>query len=215
MRKIGIQILSVLVILSMFIMMAGCTKSDSELILGKWEAKVDFTDMLNEYLDSDMAGISEYFTIKDFVLTVYFTFNEDNTYTIEIDKDASSESIKKMADTMKEGFVKYMEDLVEALSPGTSLDEYLEESGLTMDALLDEAFTAADFDELYDSFATEGNWKIDGNKLYRTEDKDDDFDESEYDTFELSGNKLTLLETFGDVADDFKLIYPVVMTRVD
>ena len=60
--------------------------------------------------------------------------------------------------------------------------------------------------------ATEGYWKVEDDKFY-TAETEDDFDEDEYDEFELDGDSLTFTDGSGEDAEEMQFIYPMEFTR--
>ena len=72
-----------------------------------------------------------------------------------------------------------------------------------------EVFTA--------EFNSEGIYKIENGKFYTSNDGEDEIDESEYETYELSENEFKLIEYVGGDEEDSEFneyIYPIIFKRV-
>jgi len=96
-----------------------------------------------------------------------------------------------------------------------TVDEMLQMSGTTFDALVEEAFGDAMLNEMISEFETEGKYKVEDGKLYMSEDLDSEIDEEVYETYEFSGDEFKLLESFGDEdAEEFKDLYPIVFKKL-
>ena len=64
---------------------------------------------------------------------------------------------------------------------------------------------------------SEGIFKAENGKLYRSVGLDDEIDENKYDTYEISENKLKLIEPFGEDAENADVgmdLYPATFKRV-
>lgn len=183
--------------------------NESAAIVGKWKSEIDFSELFTEAMTGGDEELAQYFEIKDIYLTFYFTFNKDGTYKLELDKEASAKNMEKLQLAIVKG---YVEVIFAGMGVEITFEEFLAESGMTTDEVLSEIMGDESIDEMVEEFEETGKWKVKGNKLYTT--IDGEFDESEYDTFVLSGNKLTLLETFGEFAEENNLIYPIVMIKV-
>lgn len=214
------KMVCVLMIAAMVLALVGCGGSgknnDKEKFLGTWKVDVDMTDIINggltEGMDQIDASASEYFNISKFDLTVIFTFNDDGTYSMDVDDDSFNSSVDGVKEDIKAGFIKYFEDMIAGMGLDMSVDEVLEASGMSIESLIDESLTSEMFDSMIEEFEVSGKWKVEKGKLYLTESADDDFDEENFDYYEISeeGIKLYIPEGMEDETG----LYPMYLTKV-
>ena len=153
-KKSIASFLCICLALSMLLACTGCKSSgDAEKFVGEWEANVDMTDMLNNMLtsDPDTAELADYIKVDSYVLTLNFTFNNDGTYKIAIDRDALSTTTDALLATLKTGVMDYFEDMVNemASAEGVTVEEVLDALGV---ADLEEflAVSGVDMDDMFD-----------------------------------------------------------------
>ena len=159
---------------------------------GSWSATMDLTDSLKDALGDDADLLDDDYK---FEFQVDFVFNEDKTYEMGINKESFSTSQeafakeikasvrKLMIDTMKESLPTYSEnELLDAFEQyyGKSLDDYVEE---IMSSELD-----IDFDEISKSLDYKGQYKVDDDKFYLSDDLEHIIDEKTYAVYELKSD---------------------------
>jgi hypothetical protein len=96
----------------------------------------------------------------------------------------------------------------------------LEASEVDLDELVEEALGKKVMDEMVDSMTDEGNFEVKDGKLFMSDGLDYEIDEEVYETYELNGDELKLIESVGgddeedlkDLADE---LYPMVFERVN
>ena len=218
--------ISIFLILSMLLGMAltmsGCAGDDKK-ILGTWKAEIDYTEALNAGIRSaeGMKDITKYFQADSFILTTTFTFRDDGTYTVSIDEASAENALKTIRSIVYGGFRRYLQYQVDMSGLPISVSEYLNLLGISMSELVDGALTDEVKKELLDEMVNPhtGNYRVADGKIYMTEEVDEELTEENYDTYELDGDTLTLLEChckqeegFEDIAQS---IYPVVLTRTE
>ena len=189
-------------------------KEDS--IVGSWKTTIDMTEAVNEAISGEDEDVAKYIQIKEFTATVTYVLNEDGTYEIKVDKEAAEKTAKKMMEDITEGMKKLLEDTLASANIEMTLDEYLQTLGTSLEEVVDEAYGETDFTEIFDGFNDKGIYKLEGNKLFSAE-KDASFTETEYEIFELNGDKLTLKELVGAPEEETemaKLIYPLEFDRI-
>lgn len=184
-------------------------KTDAELIVGTWEAKVDVGETLNAMMadDPSTADYAQYFNFAGTDLLLTYEFYKDGSYTEKMATDRD-----KMRTVFRNAVLQLLEDA--AVDEGVTLEQLAAESGMTVDDLVDQvmeiSFDASNF--LGDETKT-GSYKIKGGKLYLFDDGDE-LDEGTYFEYKLKGDKLTIVMEYEDGervgSDDF---YPVDYTR--
>lgn len=202
----------ILCILMTLLTLAGCNASKN--IIGTWSTEVDITDKLNEAFGED-AEMSEYLKIEKFAIIMKVTFNEDGTYNMTVDADSAEQSVETAKQNLSDGLYKYFEAAIKEQGISLSVEEFLTYAGVDIDAMTEELFDENTVDNLSTQMTNQGNYKIDGNKLYMSEGTDVEINEEKYEKFKLTSKKLTLLESVGDEEEESAQKYPMVFNRVD
>lgn len=204
-------------VLTMLFMFTGC--NEQKKFVGKWESEIDMTDFFNEGmgLDDEMA---EYVVIEDFEIVMQLIFNSDGTYKRTVDEDSLEDTLKDAKEDLKDGMMDYFEAYLEDTGLNMSVDELLKASEVDLDELVDEALGEKVLDKMVDDMTDEGNFEVKDGKLFMSDDLDHEIDEDVYETYELNGDELKLIESVGgdddedlkDLADE---LYPMVFERVN
>ena len=185
-------------------------KDEEDTLVGEWEATIDMSDYLNDMLAAEM---DMDLGIEDFALVMTIAFDEDGTYEAELD-------MSKMEDAMVDVIDKMWEAILEmsAEEYGMSVaevEEALEQSGMTKDALLEEMDMEAMMAEAFEEFEDEakGEWVLDGDELYMAKEDPEDSDPV---IIEFDGDEFSIVE--GDfLSDDEEMaeyFLPIVFERV-
>lgn len=213
MKKLN-AFLSIVLVLGMLLCLTGCSSSDKDALIGTWEASLDLTDALNAELASD-PEIAEFVQIKDFSLIMIMEFDEDDTYAMYVDEDALDETFVALQEDVAEGMAAYLENMaLEEMGVEMTADEIMEMAGMSMDDLIDSVFTEDMLEDIASGMEQEGKFKAKDGKLYTSAGLEYDVDPEVYETYELDGDSLTLLEYYGDDAGDLADIYPIEFEKV-
>ena len=220
MKRVMKKMVCVLVAAAMVLALIGCGSSsknnDKEKFLGTWKVDVDLTDAFNdgftEGMDQIDAAASEYFNVDKFDFTVIFTFNDDGTYSMGVDDDSFNSSVDGVKESVKAGLTRYFEDMIVEMGLDMSVDEVLEASGMSMEALIDASLTPDMFGGVLEELNLSGKWKVENGKLYLTESADDDFDEEDFDYYEITEEGIKLYIPEG--VEDETGLYPMLLTKV-
>jgi hypothetical protein len=190
-------------------------KDDAELILGTWEAEIDYTEVMNSDFGFD-EEMAEYIKVKDFKFTMRATMNEDGTYEFVVTEESAKKAIDNLKKAMVSGFDAYFTDMAEEY--GVTVDDFLAEMGVTsLEEFVDLSFGEEFGDGFVEEYTSEGKYKIKDGKFYTSDDGEDEIDESEYETYELSENEFKLIEYVGGDEEDSEFneyIYPIIFKRV-
>lgn len=209
-KKINI-ILSMIMIFAMVIL-AGCSGSKEEQIIGSWETTIDATEIMKQAVsDKEM---SEYIDFGECSLKMVYTFNEDGTYKAAPDEAATKEIFSNIKETYIAGITKYFEDQIAESSLSISVDELMAESGTSIDELAEKALGDEAVKKIIDSSTVEGKYEVKDGKLYTTESMDEDIDENKYETYEMSKDELKILESIGDDNGENGIDYPIIFNRI-
>lgn len=217
MKKLFSVVLCLILSLSMLLTMTGCFGEQSKYI-GTWKANLDFTEIMNDELanDVDMGG---YFTITDFSVVMYLEFNDDGTYSMWVEEDSVEQAMEQMIDDLTLGMEDYLTDYFASEGITVTVQEALDSLGMTMDELMDDSFDDEMMDEtvndMLDAINGEGNFKVEGDRLFLSDGLEYAVDEDVYDICEISGDILKMLEGEGyEDGGPFANLYPVTFTRV-
>ena len=186
-------------------------KTDTDLIVGTWEATVDMGDYLNAEMAGEpgMAAYAEYFDFSGVEATLSCEFDEDGDYVLTI--SMNKELLEKV---FRNAMQKVLEEA--AAAEGYTLEELAAEEGMTveelLDAVMEESFDAENF---FDDETERGGYEIKDGKLY-TFDRGDELDEDDYFEYKLKGDKLTLVAEYedGELSDESEAgLYPMDFVR--
>lgn len=213
MKKLLAILLSLLMIVSCISMLSACGRKggndeeksskkkdkieeeDEEVsIVGKWEAEIDFAKVIGEELED--------FDVDEMVVTLTAEFDKKGKVELSFDEDEIADAV-----------LDVLKDMVES-EYGMDFDDFLDESGMTEDDLVEAMFEDMDTSELHH----EGVYKLDGDKLDMADDEDE-FGENIY-TIKLTEKKLVLEEVeyaheddLDDSFGDFEEMLPITFKR--
>lgn len=230
MKRIATLAVSVIMVLSMLLSMAGCTSEQSKFI-GTWEAEMKLDEVLNTVLGANesLEGLVE---LKDISLTTQTTFNEDGTYKTVAVEESVEEMGEKIIDAVLDGTLKALQNAVAAQGVEMTVEEILAAQGTTKEAMRKEFADSLDVDSMVENFVSEGEYKVEDGKLYMSDENttlDEAVENGKYETYEIDGDTLKLTGAFGDrsldledVSDEVKEaaekamhnLYPVTYTKV-
>lgn len=195
--------------------LAGCG-SERDAFIGTWSAKVELAEAVNNALGAD-ADTGEYFSVETCEITIRLTFSKDGTYALAADEASVQAALDGMMDDLADGLVKLLAHRVAEDAPKLSVEEWLEQNGLSPEALIEEqrlqwegAGLAARIEE---EFCTQGKFEVKDGKLLLSAGSEYAVDESVYDTYTLEGNTLTLLEHIGTDSESGPFVYPMIFTK--
>ena len=214
-RKSAALLLSLRLLCTILLACSGCSgDKDKEALIGTWEATLDLTDMMNDEMRAGLGSDAElmsYFTISDFTVTLTLTFRDDDTYTLAADEASREKSVDNVLDTFRNGFTRYLEDMIAEEYPDMTLDEFFEAADMTLDEFYDQVIgSSLDKDDLMssvDEMESSGTFKAKSGILSLTDD-----DGPGTEAYKLDGDKLTLT---GEGVEDSTLegLYPLVFTK--
>ena len=208
------KIISMMLTALMLLGLTGCGATDAEKMVGTWSTEINISSVIEESLEL----YEEYFDFSDLVVVMTMTFNEDGTYSSGITEEDAQVLVDDVMSEIESNIVKLLEDQIADQGLSITVDEMLAFAGMTLDdftTAITEAFEQQDLvGVLVEQSASEGKYDAKDGKLYLSAGLDYEVDESMYDTYELDGDTLTLLENVGGEEAEFMLeAYPLVMTR--
>lgn len=196
MKRTLSAILCLVMILSVALCMTACggDSKGKETLVGTWRAHWDMGTILNEAIGESMAdaGMDNCFDFTGVTVDLVFEFTEEGKAKLSTDEDTVEDCADALVEELIDGFKKYFEENSE-LTGGMSLEDLVAASGMTMEEFVNSALGSTK-EELITSMtvdvANEGYYKLDGNKLYIENDKEDLKDSDDYQEVELNGDTL-------------------------
>lgn len=197
-------------------------------ILGTWRANVDCRDQfLEELSDMDDTDLKIEDYVESFVMPLTMTFAEDGSYSLRLDSAAFQEEMGRFGNAMGNFLNDYFAEIVmEAMiatgyADGSETVEQLEAIlGMSIDEFITYQFGMSVADmaaEITDGLVStlqeiclEANYVAQGGKLYTSESLEDSVDPDEYESYEISGNTLTIISG-SDEENDW--LYPLVLEK--
>lgn len=209
MKKLTKLTVALLTLVMVFSLCACGGASLEKDIVGTWKIDYDMGEQMAAEMGSDFADFE-----SSLEITLKFDFDEDGEYKMYADDsfkdnfdawldDVTAYSVNMMYETYEDmGMTKEDVDTLIKDEFGMTLEEYFAE---TLEASMD-------VDALMDEMVVEGEYKIEGNKLFLGEDGD--FDEDAYDVCTIDGDTMTLETPDGDDMEILPgLSYPLELER--
>ena len=188
------RMLSLSLALLLLISLAGCSGNESDPLLGTWTGEIDDANRINLLLeDAYGAEMANYWKVETFPVTIVMTFREDGTYSQTVDKEKLGHSMEQLKQVLSAGLTAFLEDLIAASNTETTAQELMQQLNISVEDLLDSAFSDKSIGEVESEYTFEGNFKSEDGKLYTSTGLDFNVDENWYETYEISDDTLTLL----------------------
>lgn len=225
MKKIRIvRVLAAVMMLAMMLgVFAGCggkggakQKTDEELIVGKWEAKIDFQQVMEEAMkDSEDAEMFKDVDFSGITMRMTAEFGADKTYRMDMDKASAETAVKEMVSrlipvlkneirkSMAEGMGVTPEEITDE-----QLDQMLPYLGVdSWDALGDMMTEGMNTEEMFKDADLDGKYMLKDGKFYSAQEGEVS-EQSESMRYELNGDTLVLHieDTADDVPDFMKVL---------
>ncbi len=213
------QAICMFLVLTLVFPLAGCVffdSGDKNEFLGTWKVPIDLTEFINEDLKEGFAGLDEElvdnFQFSSVEVTLVYTFNKDDTYSIRLDQDALNASIEHMKDEFKDIVEVLLENAIAQAELDMTVEELLESQGLDLDGFID---SAVDFDNtitnaIVDTFNMNGQWKAENGQLYLSKSVNQEADDLSA-LYEITSDGIRLTKPEG--SEDEMGIYPLLLKK--
>lgn len=205
-RKKGFQyekITALLLALVMALSLAACgSKDDSKQLVGTWQCALDLTKKMDEEMAANLG--TEYTSEAPVSLYLTTVFNEDGTFSMSPDLDATTESLNAYIQALKPALVELL--YKEAEDRGMTRDEFdsaLADSGLTVESQVDSVLALFDVSTLLSDVESEldsGKYKLEDGRLYLAE-TDGSFTQADSIGCTVSGSTMQWTDDQGALAD--------------
>jgi len=204
--KLTVALLTLVMVFSL----CACGASLEKDIVGTWKIDYDMGEQMTAEMGSDFADFE-----SSLEITLKFDFTEDGEYKMYAD-DSFKDNFDAWLDDVTVYSVNMMYETYEDMGmTKEDVDTLIkDEFGMTLEEYFAETLEASmDVDAMMDEMVVEGEYKIEGNKLFLG-DEDGDFDEDAYDVCTIDGDTMTLETPDGDDMEILPgLSYPLELER--
>lgn len=208
------RILALLLTLMMALSLTACGGDNNADLVGTWKWTCDITEEFQKGVNEG-AGMDVPVEAK-VEMTFVLVFNEDGTYTLNVDRDALKTSLQTYIDSLIPVAVEMIYQQLEDQGMNRAdIDEAMAAEGVTVEEYVQQMMDASiDVDQMMDGLADEnesGYYRAAKGKLYLS-DKADTFSDDSCAEYTLSGG--TMQWTGGsyelfDNLDDLHVELPV------
>lgn len=182
--------------LGLTLTLAACGGNDpKEDLVGAWSGQVDVMDQVVEGMRVTAPEIADELELENFYIPLEMEFRDDNTYTMTVDQEKLDESMDALIQKTVDATLVYLEqELKDQGITNMTVDEALAQSGMDR-----ESFTQLMRDSLsqlsssvVQQIQTEGQYRLEGNQMYTSDDKDTEPGSDGATPYILDGDKLNM-----------------------
>ena len=182
--------------LTLTLALTACSSSDpKEKLVGTWSGQVDVMDQVVEGMRVTAPEIADELELENFYIPLEIEFRDDNTYIMTVDQEKLDESMDALIQKSVDTIMVYMEQMLKEQGiTDMTVDEALAQSGMDR-----ESFTQLMRDSLSQlsssvaqQIQTEGQYRLEGNQMYTSDDKDTEPGSDGATPYTLDGDKLNM-----------------------
>lgn len=182
--------------LGLTLTLAACGGNDpKEDLVGAWSGQVDVMDQVVEGMRVTAPEIADELELENFYIPLEMEFRDDNTYIMTVDQEKLDESMDALIQKSVDATMVYMEQMLKEQGiTDMTVDEALAQSGMDR-----ESFTQLMRDSLsqlsssvVQQIQTEGQYRLEGNQMYTSDDKDTEPGSDGATPYTLDGDKLNM-----------------------
>lgn len=182
--------------LGLTLTLAACGGNDpKEDLVGAWSGQVDVMDQVVEGMRVTAPEIADELELENFYIPLEMEFRDDNTYIMTVDQEKLDESMDALIQKSVDATLVYMEQMLKEQGiTDMTVDEVLAQSGMDR-----ESFTQLMRDSLsqlsssvVQQIQTEGQYRLEGNQMYTSDDKDTEPGSDGATPYTLDGDKLNM-----------------------
>lgn len=182
--------------LGLTLTLAACGGNDpKEDLVGAWSGQVDVMDQVVEGMRVTAPEIADELELENFYIPLEMEFREDDTYIMTVDQEKLDESMDALIQKTVDATLVYLEqELKDQGITNMTVDEALAQSGMDR-----ESFTQLMRDSLsqlsssvVQQIQTEGQYRLEGNQMYTSDDKDTEPGSDGATPYTLDGDKLNM-----------------------
>lgn len=182
--------------LGLTLTLAACGGNDpKEDLVGAWSGQVDVMDQVVEGMRVTAPEIADELELENFYIPLEMEFRDDNTYIMTVDQEKLDESMDALIQKSVDTIMVYMEQMLKEQGiTDMTVDEVLAQSGMDRESFTD--LMEQNMGNLSSSVAqqiqTEGQYRLEGNQMYTSDDKDTEPGSDGATPYTLDGDKLNM-----------------------
>lgn len=182
--------------LGLTLTLAACGGNDpKEDLVGAWSGQVDVMDQVVEGMRVTAPEIADELELENFYIPLEMEFREDDTYTLTVDQEKLDESMDALIQKSVDATLVYMEQMLKEQGiTDMTVDEALAQSGMDRESFTDlmEQSMGNLSSSVVQQIQTEGQYRLEGNQMYTSDDKDTEPGSDGATPYTLDGDKLNM-----------------------
>ena len=182
--------------LGLTLTLAACGGNDpKEDLVGAWSGQVDVMDQVVEGIRVTAPEIADELELENFYIPLEMEFRDDNTYIMTVDQEKLDESMDALIQKSVDATMVYMEQMLKEQGiTDMTVDEVLAQSGMDRESFTDlmEQSMGNLSSSVAQQIQTEGQYRLEGNQMYTSDDKDTEPGSDGATPYTLDGDKLNM-----------------------
>lgn len=182
--------------LTLTLALTACSSSDpKEKLVGAWSGQVDVMDQVVEGMRLTAPEIADELELENFYIPLEIEFRDDNTYIMTVDQEKLDESMDALIQKSVDTIMVYMEQMLKEQGiTDMTVDEVLAQSGMDRESFTDlmEQNMGNLSSSVVQQIQTEGQYRLEGNQVYTSDDKDTEPGSDGATPYTLDGDKLNM-----------------------
>lgn len=182
--------------LGLTLTLAACGGNDpKEDLVGTWSGQVDVMDQVVEGMRVTAPEIADELAMENFYIPLEIEFRDDNTYIMTVDQEKLDESMDALIQKSVDATMVYMEQMLKEQGiTDMTVDEVLAQSGMDRESFTDlmEQSMGNLSSSVAQQIQTEGQYRLEGNQVYTSDDKDTEPGSDGATPYTLDGDKLNM-----------------------
>lgn len=182
--------------LTLTLALTACSSSDpKEKLVGAWSGQVDVMDQVVEGIRVTAPEIADELELENFYIPLEIEFRDDNTYIMTVDQEKLDESMDALIQKSVDTIMVYMEQMLKEQGiTDMTVDEVLAQSGMDRESFTDlmEQSMGNLSSSVAQQIQTEGQYRLEGNQMYTSDDKDTEPGSDGATPYTLDGDKLNM-----------------------
>ena len=182
--------------LGLTLTLAACGGNDpKEDLVGAWSGQVDVMDQVVEGIRVTAPEIADELELENFYIPLEMEFREDDTYTLTVDQEKLDQSVDELIQKAVDTIMVYMEQMLKEQGiTDMTVDEVLAQSGMDRESFTDlmEQSMGNLSSSVVQQIQTEGQYRLEGNQMYTSDDKDTEPGSDGATPYTLDGDKLNM-----------------------
>lgn len=182
--------------LTLTLALTACSSSDpKEKLVGAWSGQVDVMDQVVEGMRVTAPEIADELELENFYIPLEIEFRDDNTYIMTVDQEKLDESMDALIQKSVDATMVYMEQMLKEQGiTDMTVDEVLAQSGMDRESFTDlmEQSMGNLSSSVVQQIQTEGQYRLEGNQMYTSDDKDTEPGSDGATPYTLDGDKLNM-----------------------